>query len=91
MSVTATNNFDDSEVQVPEHIVERTEALLDTRPPTNQSLVLETATWWFSEVGNCPIYRWCIHYLNNLEHDEMNEISVYSDARNQADALGMDV
>ena len=92
MSVTAHNEFYDEEVQVPEHIVERTEALLSRHPPTNQRVVLDTAQWWLEEVGNCPIYRWCIHHLDTLEHDTVVErASVFTDARDQAREVGIDV
>lgn len=85
------DKFTDEEVTVPEHIIDPTEALLGTHAPTNQLIVLQTATWWFKNVGNCPIYRWCVHYLNGLEQDTMTDIDVYSDAREQAEDIGLSV
>lgn len=88
---TAHNQFHDEEVEIPEHIAERTEALLSTHPPTNQRVVLDTAQWWLEEVGNCPIYRWAIHHLDTLEHDRIKqEIGVFYDAREQAEDVGLD-
>lgn len=82
----------DGETEVPSDVIERTENLLSTHPMTNQQIILETAQWWLETVGNCPIYRWCVHHLDTLEHDEMMErVAVYSDARSQAQELGLNV
>jgi len=88
---TAHNEFWDDDVEIPDHIVDRTENLLREHPMTNQSVILDTASWWLDEVGNCPIYRWCIHYANSLEHDEIRSVDVYSEAREQAQEIGLDV
>lgn len=90
--LTVTNQFDGTETELPEHIIERTENLLSVNPMTNQSLILDTAQWWLERGGNCPIYRWCIHHLDTLEHDNVTErVSVYSDARKQAKSIGLSV
>ena len=90
MSVIAHNEFRDEQVIVPDHIVERTEALLGEHPPTIQHLVLDTAQWWLKNVGNCAIFRWCIHHLDTLENDGVKQRSVpHSEARRQAEAIGM--
>jgi hypothetical protein len=80
------------ETAVPEHIIERTANLLGETPMTNQRVILDTADWYLENAGNCPIYRWCIHHLDTLEHDEvMPRVDVYSDARKQANEMGLDV
>ena len=90
MSIVAHNQFKDEDVEVPEHIVERTEALLSAHPPTNQRVVLDTAQWWLTNVGNCAIYCWAIHHLDTLEHDNVVErATVYTDARDQAREIGI--
>ena len=82
----------DGEVELPEHIVDRTENLLSTHPMTNQRIIMDTAQWWFDHAGNCGIYRWCIHHLDTLEHDDiMDRVSIYSDAREQAQSIGLNV
>ena len=92
MSVSVENTMTGEEVSLPEHIVERTENLLGMHPMTNQRIILDTAEWWFDHRGNCPIYRWCIHHLDTLEHDEiMDRVGIYSDARSQAMEVGLDV
>ena len=88
---TAHNKFEDEPVEVPEHVVERTENLLSEHPMTNQRIILDTAQWWLEEVGNCPIYRWCINWLNHLEHDTLESYDVYVEAKKQAEAVGIEV
>lgn len=89
--LTAHNTFKDTDVPIPQYIVDRTEALLSEHPPTNQRVVLDTARWWLFNVGNCEIYRWCIHYLDTLEHDVLQQTDIYHDAKNQAEDIGMEL
>jgi|APHM01.1.fsa_nt_gi hypothetical protein len=92
MSTVTVHNDLNGEVEAPEHIIERTENILGMQPMTNQRLIMDTAQWWFDNCGNCPIYRWCIHHLDTLEHDEiMDRVAIYSDARAQGQELGLDV
>jgi len=92
MPVTVEDNFDGTEHTVPEHIVERTENLLGRTPMTNQSIILDTAQWWFDHVGNCAIYQWCIHHLDTLENDEVDaEFMVFTEAVDEASDYGFDV
>ena len=66
MSV-ATESTDDS-IEIPEHIAERTEAMVDHYPPTNPNVVLETAQWWYNngKGSNDPVYEVCIAWLAKL-------------------------
>ena len=90
--LTVETKFKNEQTDVPEHIVDRTENLLSSQPMTNQNIILDTAQWWFQTVGNCAIYRWCIHHLDTLENEDLTQkVSIYSDAREQAVNIGLSV
>jgi len=89
--LTAHNKFKNKDVEIPEHVVDRTENLLSSHPMTNQNIILDTAQWWLTEVGNCAIYRWCINWLNHLEHDTLESYDAYREAKEQAEDIGMEL
>jgi hypothetical protein len=92
MPVKAHNQFWDEDVELPDHIVDRTENLLGARPMTNQKLIVDTLQWWINEVGNCPIYRYILNHLDALENDDvLREYELYVDAKEQARSIGLDV
>lgn len=88
---TVTDKFDDTTTQIPDYIVDRTENILSKYPMTNQNIILDLAQWWFDNVGNCAIYKWCVHHLDGLENDVTNKYMVFNDALDQAEEIGLDV
>jgi len=91
MTIVVENQFDGNSIEAPEHIVDQTENILSETPMTNQRLILQLAEWWLENCGNCPIYRYCVHRLDNLENDEITaSFGIYDQARNQAEELGFD-
>jgi hypothetical protein len=87
---TITNALDGQATTIPENIREQTEALLGTHPITNQALVLENARWFYVSGGNCALYRYHVHYLDVLEHDDVRQrVEIYNDAREQARDIGL--
>ena len=95
-----THNFHGETHDVPDDVQDRTAALLSQHPPTNQQILLDTAQWWFEHVGNCPIYRWAIYRLTDLEIElswdspsekHKSNTDIYRAARQQAQDIGFDV
>jgi|APHM01.1.fsa_nt_gi hypothetical protein len=92
MSIVVENKFDGSSIEAPEHIVDRTENILGMTPMTNQRIIIDLAQWWLENCGNCPIYRYCVHRLDNLENDDVTaKFGIYDDAQEQAEQLGFNV
>jgi len=89
---TIENVFWNEETTIPEHIQEQVETILGTYPITNQSIVLENARWFYKHGGNCALYRYHVHYLDSLEHDDVRQrLEIYREAREEAREIGLDV
>jgi hypothetical protein len=61
--------------EIPEHIEDRTAAMLSAYPPTNPNVVLETAQWWYDNGrgGTDPVYQLCLQWLLKQAYRTMNK------------------
>lgn len=89
--LTVEYELDGSTNPIPEYIAERTVNLLSYHPMTNQRIILDTACWWFSNAGNCAIYRWIVNHLDSLENDVTPQGETFGEALREARNIGLNV